>query len=206
MENHATEGIDIGYDGANIDNQLNDMYFMNSGTRLNIQGVGYFDVNKTYPLGIKTNVAGSVDIMVDKTEHWNANQKIYILDNTTGIYHNVTSQKYTVQVPAGLTETRFSLTFKNTSALATNTFDLDNGIDITYANASNILNIKNNVIDTTVEKVSLFNMLGQLVNEFDVKDQNQQNIQVPIRDLSTGTYIVKVKTDKGDTSKKIIFN
>jgi len=179
---------------------------MNSGTRLNIQGVGYFDVNKTYPLGIKTNVAGPVDIMVDKTEHWNTSQKIYILDNTTGIYHDITSQKYTVQVPAGLTETRFSLTFKNNSALATNTFDLENGIDIAYYSSSNILSIKNNVIDTTVEKVSLFNMLGQLVNEFDVKDQNQQNIQVFIRDLSTGTYIVKVKTDKGDTSKKIIFN
>ena len=206
MENHATDGIDVGYDAINIDNQLNDMYFMNSGTRLNIQGVGYFDVNKTYPLGIKTNVAGPVDIMVDKTEHLNASQKIYILDNTTGIYHDITSQKYTVQVPAGLTETRFSLTFKNNSALATNTFDLENGIDIAYYSSSNILSIKNNVIDTTVEKVSLFNMLGQLVNEFDVKDQNQQNIQVFIRDLSTGTYIVKVKTDKGDTSKKIIFN
>jgi hypothetical protein len=29
---------------------------------------------------------------------------------------------------------------------------------------------------------------------------------VPISGISSGTYIVKVKTDKGDTSRKIVFN
>jgi len=62
------------------------------------------------------------------------------------------------------------------------------------------------VVDATVEKVTLFNLLGQSVGTFDVKDQNQQNIQLPIKDLSSGTYIVKVKTDKGETTRKIVFN
>ena len=206
MENHATDGFDVGYDGATIDTQLNDLYFMNNGTKLSIQGVGYFDDTKTYPLGIKSNTAGPVSIRLDETENMDANQSVYILDATTGQYYDITTTPYTVQLPQGLTENRFSLTFKSNSALTTSTFDLQSGITVAYANASNMLNIKNNVEDTTVEKVLLYNMLGQEVAAFDVKEQNQQNILLPIRALSTGTYIVKVKTDKGDTERKIVFN
>ncbi|WP_395043594.1 T9SS type A sorting domain-containing protein [Flavobacterium sp.] len=57
-----------------------------------------------------------------------------------------------------------------------------------------------------MESVTLFNMIGQAVATWDVKDQSQQNILLPIKNLSSGTYIAKVKTDKGDTSRKIVFN
>ena len=207
MEQNATSDIDFGYDAPSIDNQPNDMYFMNSGAKLNIQGDGYFNVNNVYPIGIKTNVTGEVKIMVDTTENLDGNQKLFILDTTDGVYHEITNQPYIVELPLGLTDNRFKLTFKdNNTVLANNTFGLNDGIIIAYANTTNTLGIKNNVVDTTVEKVSLFNMLGQLVNTFDVKDQSQQNIQLPIKNLSSGTYIVKVKTDKGETTRKIVFN
>jgi len=207
MEQNATSAIESGYDAPNIDNQLNDMYFINSGVKLNIEGEGFFDVNNTYPIGIKTNVFGEVKIMVDATENMDSNQRLFILDNTNGEYHDITNNPYIVELPQGLTDNRFTLTFKdNHTTLNNNNFDLSTGISVAFSNASNILNIKNNVVDTTVEKVSLFNMLGQIVTTFDVKDQNQQNIQLPIKDLSSGTYIVKVKTDKGETTRKIVFN
>lgn len=207
MENNATDAIDLGYDGLNIDNQPNDMYFINNSNKLNIQGVGYFDENKVFPIGIKNNVAGNVNIMIDNTENMDANQSIYILDNSNGEYHEITNNPYTVQLPQGLTEGRFSLTFKdNNAALANDNFNLIDEIKVAYINTKNILNIKNNVADTTIEKVILFNMLGQSIVTFDVKDQNQQNIELPIKELSSGTYIVKIKTDNGDITKKIIFN
>lgn len=207
MEQYATSAVESGYDAPSIDNQLNDMYFMNNGAKLNIEGEGYFDVNNVYPIGIKTNVLGEVKIMVDATENMNSNQRLFILDNTDGQYHDITNNPYIVELPQGLTENRFTLTFKDNHALLSNdAVDLNTGITIAYANASNILNIKNNVVDATVEKVTLFNLLGQSVGTFDVKDQNQQNIQLPIKDLSSGTYIVKVKTDKGETTRKIVFN
>ncbi|RRJ90527.1 T9SS type A sorting domain-containing protein [Flavobacterium macacae] len=34
--------------------------------------------------------------------------------------------------------------------------------------------------------------------------QNQESIQIPISNLSTGTYIVKIQTTKGNLSQKII--
>ena len=206
MENNATEGYDVGYDGINIDTQLNDMYFMNSGLKLNIQGVGYFDATKSYPLGIKANSAGVVNISLDNTENIDTNQNVYIFDATTGEYHDITTTPYSVSLPQGLTENRFSLTFTDNTTLTSTNYNLQNGITIAYANSSSVLSIKNNIVDTTIEQIKLYNMLGQEVAIYSVKDQNQQNILVPIKNFSTGTYIVKVKTDKGDTERKIVFN
>ncbi|WP_395064246.1 LamG-like jellyroll fold domain-containing protein [Flavobacterium sp.] len=207
MEQYATSALDYGYDGVNIDNQLNDIYFINTGAKLAIEGESYYNVNNVYPIGIKTNVLGEVKIMVDGTENFDSSQRLFILDNTDGVYHEITNQEYIVELPQGLTENRFSLTFKdNSTALSNSNFNLLNGINVAFANQTNILSIKNNVADTTVEKVLLFNMLGQMVKSFDVKDQSQQNIQLPIKELTAGTYIVKVRTDKGDTTSKIVFN
>jgi hypothetical protein len=207
MEENATSGLDYGYDALNIDTQLNDMYFVNNGAKLNIQGDGYFNVNNIYPIGIKNNAAGNVTFKIDEKENFdNDNFQAYIHDNVTNIYHNIRNVSFTINLPQGTIENRFSLTFKNTSALSNESFDNANGLLVVYSNANSILNIKNNVIDATVESVSLFNMLGQAITTWDVKDQNQQNIELPIKGLSTGTYIVKVKTTKGETSRKIIVN
>jgi hypothetical protein len=207
MEENATSGLDYGYDALNIDTQLNDMYFVNNGAKLNIQGDGFFNVNNIYPIGIKNNVAGNVTFKIDEKENFDDDSfQAYIHDNVTNIYHNIRNVSFTINLPQGTVENRFSLTFKNTSALSNESFDNANGLLVVYSNANSILSIKNNVIDATVESVSLFNMLGQAITTWDVKDQNQQNIELPIKSLSTGTYIVKVKTTKGETSRKIIVN
>jgi len=207
MEENATSGLDYGYDALNIDTQVNDMYFLNNGAKLNIQGDGYFNVNNIYPIGIKNNVAGNVTFKIDEKENFDDdNFQAYIHDNVTNIYHNIRNIAFTINLPQGTIENRFSLTFKNTSALSNESFDNSNGLLVVYSNANSILSIKNNVIDATVESVSLFNMLGQTITTWDVKTQNQQNIELPIKSLSTGTYIVKVKTTKGETSRKIIVN
>lgn len=209
MDQLATSALDFGYDAVNIDNQLNDIYFINTNEKLAIQGEGTFNVNNVYPIGVKTSVTGEVKIMVDNLENFtsNDNLRVFIHDNADNRYHEITDQPYIVEVPQGLTDNRFSLTFKdNSAALANDTFNIENGIQVAYANTKNILNIKNNVVDATVEQVLLYNLLGQLIATFDVEDQNQQNIELPISGLSSGTYIVKVQTDKGDTSRKIVFN
>jgi hypothetical protein len=147
--------------------------------------------------------------MVDTAENFTSsdNLRVFIHDNTDNQYHEITDHPYIVELPQGLTDNRFTLTFKdNSAALANASYNIENGIEVAYANTKNILNIKNNVADATVEQVLLYNLLGQLVSTFEVENQSQQNIQLPISGISSGTYIVKVKTDKGDTSRKIVFN
>jgi len=85
MENMATSGIDNGYDAIHIDNQPSDMYFMNNGTKLSIQGEGYFDEDANYPIGVKTNVAGNVTFMVDGVEKWEIEKYIFTTIRLTPI-------------------------------------------------------------------------------------------------------------------------
>jgi trimeric autotransporter adhesin len=207
MEENATSGIDYGYDAINIDNQMNDMYFITNGEKLNIQGDSYFNLNNIYPIGIKNNIAGNVTFGIDSKENFVGDFEAFIYDNVTNSYNNIRNVDFTINLPQGTFDNRFSLRFINPSAaLGNDNFDINNGIQMIYSNDNNIISIKNNVVETTVESVALYNMLGQSVGTWDAKNLDQLNIELLVKTLSTGTYIVKIFTDKGETSRKIIIN
>lgn len=206
MENLATPGLDYGFDSVSIDNQPNDVYFKTAGTNLLIQGDDFFNINKTYPIGVKAYVTGEIKFMIDEVENLPASQRYYILDNQDGVYHDITNYPYIVEVPQGNTDNRFVLTFKDTSALNNSDFTNEDNVQVVYSSTNNVLTIKNNVADATINKVILYNMLGQEIMTFKVTGQNQTTIQIPVHGISSGTYITKVVSDKGTTSKKIVFN
>ena len=88
-----------------------------------------------------------------------------------------------------------------------NNFDkeesLIEALDVNFENTNQVLQITNSDSTTTVNKVHLYNLVGQLVNTWDVRNENQNNIQIPMTSNSTGVYIVKVETSNGSFSKKI---
>ena len=47
---------------------------------------------------------------------------------------------------------------------------------------------------------------GQVIANWKIENQDQQNIKVPVKNISSGIYIAKVKTDNGDITKKIVVN
>ncbi len=203
MDELATEDIDLGYDAIHIDNQENDMYFLNNGVKLIIQGASYFDVTKTYPLGIKTHAAGTVQFTLDGTENVDEGTEIFIHDKTTGLYHSIKSEHFSIELPQGEIHNRFELTFSN-GTLSAGDHHLDHEIAVAFTNAQHLLTIKNNLTDVTVETVSLFTILGQTLATWNVENQTQTNISLPVSNASTGTYIVRVQTNAGTISKKII--
>ena len=89
MNENATNGIDPGYDALHIDNQPSDMCFINNNTKLTIQGVGFYNEHNKYQLEIKTASEGNVQFVVDSLENFSPNQKVFIYDNQTKIYHNI---------------------------------------------------------------------------------------------------------------------
>lgn len=205
MNQYATSAIDLGYDAVHIDSQPNDMYFMNGSTKLNIAGEGYFDMDKTYPISVVTDGAGTVSFKIDAKENFEG-VGFYIYDGLTNTYHSITDTDFSIDLPQGTINNRFKLTFKAEDALSAAEFGLESGIIIAHTQANSTLNIKNMLNDANVEKVTLFNILGQSIKTWGVDGQDQKNIQLPIQSLATGTYIVRIKTDKGEISKKTIIN
>ena len=208
MNQNATSDIDYGYDGLNMDDFPNDMYFLNGENQLVIQGEGFFKEDSSYPLGVKTDAEGKVTFMIDDLENFDKNQKIFIYDNERKTYHNITKQPFEILLPAGIFDGRFNLCFKDKKQKNSEDDDEDkddkNPIKTKFIQSNRTLKIANTTGDSTVHTVSLFNILGQFITKWDVTDQNQTNIQIPILNISSGIYVTKLSTSNGEISKKII--
>jgi hypothetical protein len=180
------------------------MYFVHGSYKLNIQGDGYFNTSLIYPVGVKTDQAGPATFLLDGRENFDEGQPVYIYDAQTNLYHDITNEAFTIDIPAGTDNTRFSLRFNNPNALGTHQSEIEAGLFASYAAPASMLTIRNNSADATVEQVYLYDMIGQSLAQWKVADQDQHNIQLPVHNLATGTYIVKMVTSKGNVSKKII--
>jgi hypothetical protein len=203
MNEKATSKMDYGYDSYILDDFPNDMYFLSGENQLVIQGEGFFDENASYPIGVKTAVEGIISFTVDALENFNPEQPIFIYDNLTDTYHNIRSAKYEVNLPIGTYDTRFTLRFKD-KTLKVDEHAISEAIQILYIQNGNLLEIKNKSVDLTVEKVTLYNILGQSIYNWKIENQDQQNIIIPIKPVSSGIYIAKLKTFDGEISKKFI--
>ncbi len=206
MNEKATSEIDYGYDGFNKDNFSNDMYLLNGNRQLVIEGEGYFDINASYPIGVKASVNGKVSFMIDAIENFDNQQPVFIYDSLTDTYHDIRTQSFDVTIPVGKDNSRFFLRFKDKTLSVNKNIASDNEIKITHIQNGNTLVINNQILDVSVEKVTLFNLLGQSVVSWKTENLNQQNIQLPINTENAGVYIVKLKTTNGELSKKIIIN
>ena len=154
-------------------------------------------------MSVKNGLEGNVEFVLDATENFDENQNIYIHDNVTDQYHDIRNGNFEINLPIGTFDTRFSLRFTSTS-LDTNDFDLSEEVLVKFTNSNDTITINNGTLDATVQTVDLYNMLGQSIRTWEVKNADQKKIQIPVTNVSTGTYIVKVHTTKGDLSSKII--
>lgn len=193
MNENADDGYNLGYDGEIIDVQPDDAYFQSGNYKLVIQGVGYFNINAIYPITIKSSQLGSVSFILEGVENLDLNQPIYIHDNVTNSYNDIRLTNYSVTIPAGTINNRFSLRFSN-QTLSNNT--QENIENIVFYNSEyhhlEIINSKNNEI----KEVILLSILGQKINTWRV-NSFENNIKLPIKNIATGVYIVKIKTNEG---------
>jgi hypothetical protein len=204
MNEKATAGMDYGYDGYNFDDFPNDMYFINGENQLVIQGVGYFDKNDSYPIGVKADKEGKVKFMIDSLENFDKNQNIFIYDSQNDSYNDIRKKQYEVLISSGENNKRFSLRFVDKTLSITENNIENKSIIINHLRTENTLEINNLSLETSIKKVILYNINGQSIITWKVENQQQQNIRLPIKKLSSGVYIAKIYTSAGELSKKIV--
>jgi Fe-S cluster assembly iron-binding protein IscA len=203
----ATNDYDDRFDGESFDgNEFIDFYSLNQEINLTIQGRALpFDENDEVPLGYKTTINGAFTINIAQVDGLLTNQAVFIEDKLTNTVFDLKTGNYPFNTAAGTFNERFVLKYTN-KILSVDQTDKVDGILAFYSNNYKTLIIKNNLADATVNSVALFNLLGQKIENWDVSDSEQTNLQIPIKNISSGIYIVKVKTTKGESSKKIIVN
>lgn len=204
-DSSASSLFDLGLDAAMIDTQNDDSYWVLNNAPLIIQAISNFNSDQIIPLGIKMTNATEVTIGIDQLENIEDSFEIYLFDSETGMYHDLRNTDVTLALNAGAYNNRFSVRF-SASALSSDTNELNNGVVLYVSNDTNMLHIENNTYDTQITEVYLFNILGQLINKWDVKEIDQSNLEYSLLNLSDGTHIVKLVTSKGDWSEKIIID
>ncbi|MFC0604488.1 LamG-like jellyroll fold domain-containing protein [Winogradskyella pulchriflava] len=202
-DDNATEGIDYGYDALNQDAFPNDMSFNIEGEKFVIQGVNTFDDTKTYPLDIDLATAGPIEIALRTLENFEDTIDVMIFDALNGSYTRINDYNFQINLEAGNYSNRFYLVFQEDSALSTVKETLDQVIVHYLQNTNEIyVSLPQSI---QIEQMTLINILGQTVVTWNSNDLPTTNtFKIPVEKVSEGSYILKVKTDKGFINKKLI--
>ncbi|WP_298239272.1 LamG-like jellyroll fold domain-containing protein [uncultured Algibacter sp.] len=208
--NEASDGFDYGYDGRAFNNYGNDMVFMLGYDKLVIQGVGQFDENKQYPIGLFSKAGGPIEIGISAFENLPNSTKVYIYDSLLGTYTRINdkNQRFNMVLDAGDFLNRFYITFKKENNSLSIDDEVLNDIIVNYLQNSQEIYIKIPKGDN-IKQVYLNNMLGQTVKSWNKTNtpsfSNEMKIPVS-RQTAEGTYIIEVQTTSGTMNKKIVIS
>ncbi|MBF8149275.1 T9SS type A sorting domain-containing protein [Winogradskyella sp. F6397] len=202
IDEHTTTGIDWAYDGEINEEQIDDMFWLINDEAYIIQASNEAETSSSYPIGIKTNTNGINTIMIDALENVPSDINVYLHDNALGIYHNLRTSNYDVYLTEGDYLNRFAITFGIQEDLGIED-QTAKSIDVLYSNSIEKIVIVN-PHQIKITAMNVYNMLGQSVTTFSSIEQ-QNYSEYNIKNLSTGTYIVKLQTDTGLlVTKKIL--
>ena len=202
VDSLATTGVDRGFDASLQDELMDDMYWMIDNGKYNIQGYDNIDeLTTVIPIGLHTDDDGTNTITIDELENVPDDLNIYIHDLDTGIYHDLRASDFEIHLTAGEYLNRFELTFNIPDTLSENE-EVLNELTLYYSNNRDTVVILN-PNQTELKQLELYNILGQSVYTNVDLYQTRYN-EYPIKNLSTGTYILKLNTLYGSVTKKII--
>ncbi|SDS65910.1 Por secretion system C-terminal sorting domain-containing protein [Formosa sp. Hel1_31_208] len=203
-DDNASMAYDWGYDAELYDNQPDDMYWLIDEGKYVIQGVGAMNIETVLPLGVNTETDGINTISIDKLENIPDDLDIFLHDIQLGLFHNLKEGAYDIDLLAGVYLDRFEIVFSDEDTLSIETTEIEDILNVFYNNADEnitILNPNGYIIDG----IEVFTILGQSILVIE-ENNSESELHINTKTFSTGTYIVKIETDNGSFSRKVIVN
>ncbi len=193
-----------GFDSQMYDVNATDFYwkFPNDDNNYVIAGVQEISDNLEVPLEVVVNKNSVITIVADDIK--NISRNIYIKDKITGKTQQINNASASYQLQTGTYTDRFVLAFVPADTSLNIEDELLAQKTSIFADNDNqaIIIIKNKEVN--INKVTLFDILGKEISLWDIKEQ-KETYQLNIKkQIPTGIYIVKMKTDKGTVNKKIM--
>jgi len=115
-------------------------------------------------------------------------------------YHDLTNSDYTINLTTGEHLDRFQITF-GTKEVENNNNNLTK-IDMHFSNDNRSIIIKNPE-NKVIHNVKLLNILGQSVYISNTEFTEDYK-EIKIKHLNSGAYLIKIRTNKGIITKKVI--
>ncbi|NND09626.1 MAG: T9SS type A sorting domain-containing protein, partial [Flavobacteriaceae bacterium] len=203
VDENASDAVDWGYDGIIKEQQIDDMYWMIDNDKYIIQGTNQVDVSTVVPLGIHTRDDGMNEITIDRLENVSDDVDIFVHDRELNIYHDLRQGNYQIYLVGGEYLDRFDIVFRNENqSLDIDDIESDESFEVYYSNEEKHIVILN-PLSTQISNLEIFNVLGQSIKTYD-EIPNESITQLKVTNLSIGTYIIKITTEQGTLSKKVL--
>jgi hypothetical protein len=203
VDENASNSIDLGYDGVLIENNKEDMFWTISNNAFIIQAVDNFNPEQVLPLAVKIDKAGLASINIDALENISDELNIYLRDNELNVTHNLRETEYEVFLASGDYLDRFEVVFQNNLLLDTNELE-GNRLQVLYSNEKQRI-VLHNPNSKNIESIEVYNILGQSVLNIQ-EPTSETYLEYKAQQITTGAYIIKIKTDEGALTKKILAN
>ncbi|RZV66926.1 MAG: T9SS type A sorting domain-containing protein, partial [Flavobacteriaceae bacterium] len=201
VDENASANVDWGYDGSINEQQIDDMYWMIEDEKYVIQGTNVVTPETVIPLGIHVRDDGMNTITIDRLENVPNDVDIYVLDEVNNTYQDLRQGDYNVFLTTGEYLDRFSIVF-TTPTLGIEDEKLTDSFEVYYANSSESIVLLNPTL-INIDGIEIFNILGQSIQTIEDIPTNSNN-EIKAYNLSTGTYIIKLYSEIGTISKKVL--
>ncbi|MBF8150567.1 T9SS type A sorting domain-containing protein [Winogradskyella sp. F6397] len=202
-DNEATDSFDYGFDALNSEAHPSDLSFLIEGERYVIQGVGEFDDTKEYPLDMVIAENGNVEIGLTELENFDEAIDVYIFDAVEGTYTRFNEVNFQINIDAGTYSDRFYLVFQEDAVLSTIEEEFKD-ITVRYLHDTDEIFVKTPP-SVEVKQLYLINVAGQTIASWNATNLPMSNeIKIPVKHISEGTYILKAETNSSVFNKKII--
>ncbi|WP_418602334.1 LamG-like jellyroll fold domain-containing protein [Hwangdonia sp.] len=206
FSNTTTDGFDYGYEAECTDSNNNDLNLDFEGKNMNIQAYSDITDDKIVALNFKSSDTNTFEIKMTETEGIDDTQDIYLRDNLTGTYFDLTKNKaYSFTSEQGKFNKRFEIVFQSEQKSLSVEENKHSANFVYYQNNTNTLFAKK--LSAPVTRLAVINMKGQTVFEIKNVSQTTLNNGLKLANLSTGTYVVCLRTEDHQViTKKIIFH
>ena len=202
----TSDAFDYGYDAETGDINNNDINLNLEGKNMNIAAYGELTDTKVVPLNFRSSGENTFEIKISDLENIDEDQEIYLRDNLTGEYFDLTTnQPYRFTSDQGKFNTRLELVFRSEAATLSNDEFIAEENYIYHNRQNNLLYAKK--MNGEVTKFTLYNIRGQSVLELSkvASSQLQNGLQLP--SVATGTYVACFRVDNQQVvTKKIVIN
>lgn len=205
FSDYTTDAFDYGYDAKNTEINNNDLNLELEGANMTMQAYSEITEDKVVPLNFKSSGNNGFEIRIAELENIEEDQPIYLHDKLTGLYFNLRDNNavYKFSSEQGIFNERFEIVFQNEAQSLSSKESVVEKDFIYFKSTTNTLFAKK--LGSDVSKLSLVNMRGQSILEFSNVTQAQLESGIQFKNMSTGVYIVCMRTEENQVIfKKIL--
>jgi hypothetical protein len=153
---------------------------------------------------MKIDKEGLAVVSIDALENIDSDKNIYVHDIELDTYHNLSKSKYSIVLSPGIYSERFEITFSNKASLLSTNDINDSDLLVYFSNEKESI-IVHNPNSKNVQSVELFNIIGQAIFKVN-NNSNSDYLEFKTSKINSGTYIIKLKTQDGTVSKKVLID